>query len=589
VNITLKRNTKEKTDTPEFQQRKANFEKLNITARLVGCIEEIAPSQDEVMPDETVPGIAKKLLAGLKRKLLQHKSELEDVEDRATVKQKVESGLSGVFEEVFRGRGREIGRAQPLIQDLVVQFLERLSDAPAHLCFPPDLDSLLEELVEEALAAATAEEEADEEADEEGTTDDPPGVQSDLALVDPFRTIPAPNENQRTGSPEVVQLEAFRQRVTQALAMVELKLLQVSELDAQHAAEREEVRGGDETGWVEVGNVDGGAQHASIDGDVSRAGARHSWRGANSGAPTARLQHVIDRLGQMFDDAEAAGRVDEQRRLELERLCDDAGLELKGAPTEPTINILFLDYCSPTADKLDLDGEYQTIDDAIRGSTLRLDRCRAVSVEKLQRFLLQSAAENGGYHFVHFSGHGATGKLAMNDVDTGAEQLLSPKGFASLLANFAKTCLRDLRCVLLNACCSVEQGSSLCEAGIRSVICFQGGITDSAATHFSQGFYQAVAHGSGVDDAYDQAVNLLQAKHDGEKFTPLLLPKRTSELVTISAEDASNGAGRGDDGERHTRQTLRSNQHEALKAVVSRNTILNWPTGILYECIFKCI
>jgi hypothetical protein len=558
VNITLKRKN-EKTDTAEFRQRQDNFKKLGINARLVGCIEEIAPSQDEGTADETVPGIAKKLLAGLKRKLLQYKSELEDVEDRATVKRNVEGGLSGVFEEVFRGR--KIDRALPQIQDLVVRFLERLSDAPTHLRFSPDLDSCLEELVTQALMAAAS-------ADEDDITDDPPEVQSDLGRVDPVRgTIPA-----------AVKLEAFRQRVIQALSMAELKQVQASELDVQHAAGGKEVRGGDEVDWVEV-SIDGDAQHAS------RAGARHSWRGANSGAQTARLQQVIDRLGQIIDDAEEAGRVDEQQQSEFERLCDEEGLKLKAAPTEPTINILFLDYCSPTADRLDLDGEYQTI--LAINPCLRLVRCRDVSAEKLQRELLQSAAENGGYHFVHFSGHGATGKLAMNDVDTGAEQLLSTKGVASLFANFAKTCLRDLRCVLLNACSSGDQGESMCREGIRSVICFRGGITDSAAKHFSQGFYQAVAHGSGVDDAYDQAGNLLQAKHDGERFTPLLLPKRTRELVAISAEEASNGAGRtcSDKGDCHTRQTLRSNQYEALKAVVSRNTILNWPTGILYECI----
>jgi hypothetical protein len=124
---------------------------------------------------------------------------------------------------------------------------------------------------------------------------------------------------------------------------------------------------------------------------------------------------------------------------------------------------------------------------------------------------LQDLLLSGQWHVVHFIGHGDfdvsrdEGVLALTR-DDGRADLVEADRLVDLLHE-----ARPMpRLVVLNACSGGATGvlnlfagtaSALVRGGVSAVAAMQYPISDAAACAFARGFYTAIAHGRGVDDA----------------------------------------------------------------------------------------
>lgn len=124
---------------------------------------------------------------------------------------------------------------------------------------------------------------------------------------------------------------------------------------------------------------------------------------------------------------------------------------------------------------------------------------------------IQDQLMAGPWHAVHFIGHGDfdpdrdEGRLALT-ADDGTANLVEASRFADLLRQ-AKPIPR---LVVLNSCQGgaastsdlfAGTAASLARSGVAAVTAMQYSVSDNAAIAFARGFYSALAHARGVDEA----------------------------------------------------------------------------------------
>jgi hypothetical protein len=160
-------------------------------------------------------------------------------------------------------------------------------------------------------------------------------------------------------------------------------------------------------------------------------------------------------------------------------------------------------------DRLDAAGEEHGLNRALAGPVedglIELEWVSTPTWSNLEAVLAGQV-----WHALHFIGHGRydqerdEGILALVNED-GGENRVSASQFAGLLS-VARV---RPRLVVLNTCASAATGqasfsgtgASLVRSGVTAVVAMQFRISDDAAVAFSNGFYTAIAHGLGVDEA----------------------------------------------------------------------------------------
>ena len=121
---------------------------------------------------------------------------------------------------------------------------------------------------------------------------------------------------------------------------------------------------------------------------------------------------------------------------------------------------------------------------------------------------------------VHFSGHGGSdGQLCFETADGGSLPV-EPEILADLFRKFSK----KIKCVVLNACYSEKQAEAISKH-IDYVIGMRHGISDSAATAFSIGFYQALGAGEDIEEAFESGKIQAGMQSAPEYQTPILLKR----------------------------------------------------------------
>jgi CHAT domain-containing protein len=191
------------------------------------------------------------------------------------------------------------------------------------------------------------------------------------------------------------------------------------------------------------------------------------------------------------------------------------------------IRVLFL-AANPVDGKYHarLDEEAREIDEKIQQGTKRdsfevISRW-AVRPSDLQKLLLRHQP-----HIVHFSGHGSkTEGIILED----NEGNMKPVSKEALIGLF-RTLKDNIRIVFLNACHSKRQIDGL-RATIDFTIVMKTTIGDSTAVVFSSYFYQSLAFGRSVKEAFELAKNQLALEGIEETKTP--------ELLVREGVDASN-------------------------------------------------
>jgi hypothetical protein len=164
------------------------------------------------------------------------------------------------------------------------------------------------------------------------------------------------------------------------------------------------------------------------------------------------------------------------------------------------VKILFLAANPTGTTQLALDEEIRAIDAKIRGAEHRdrldLKSHWAVRLDDLSGILLRHKPQ-----VVHFSGHGAkTGAIALVGSNGQAKEV-PPKALAGLF----RVLKDNVRVVVLNACYSETQAKSI----VKEIDCAVGmsdPIDDDHAIAFAAEFYQALAFGRTVQEAFDLGV-----------------------------------------------------------------------------------
>jgi hypothetical protein len=161
------------------------------------------------------------------------------------------------------------------------------------------------------------------------------------------------------------------------------------------------------------------------------------------------------------------------------------------------IKILFLAANPFDTTRLRLDEEIRSIEQSLRLSEYSrkfdIKQHWAVRVSDIQALLMRYQPD-----IVHFSGHGSTkGEIILED-KFGNGHLVSPRSLSKLFS-----ILKDnVKCVLLNACFSLDQASAISDH-IEYVIGMSNTIGDQTAISFATSFYQALGYGKDIKTAFD--------------------------------------------------------------------------------------
>lgn len=164
---------------------------------------------------------------------------------------------------------------------------------------------------------------------------------------------------------------------------------------------------------------------------------------------------------------------------------------------------------------------------------------------------------SGEWHVLHYIGHGGYDAAT----DQGVLSLVGRNGRvdsveADRLADLLGEAQPAPRLVVLNSCSTAKAGTSdlfsstaaaLAKSGINAVTAMQFAISDEAAIAFARGFYTAIAHGRGVDEAARSGrISILGAPRSLEWVTPVLYLRgqvtRLFALRPSAAVDLNGGA-----------------------------------------------
>lgn len=195
----------------------------------------------------------------------------------------------------------------------------------------------------------------------------------------------------------------------------------------------------------------------------------------------------------------------------------------------PVTKILFLTASPSDKAALQLDEEMRLIGQRIRRGEYRnlfeMRSAPAIRATDLPFELMDNAPE-----IVHFSGHGSkTGALYFIHDGDRAARPIPPRTLARVFKQF-----RDrVQCVVLNACYSAAQAEAIAES-IPCVVGMSRAVYDSTAIAFSAGFYEALAFGKSVAEAFELGLTQVElsapsALHETE------IP----QLIVRKGEDAS--------------------------------------------------
>jgi Tfp pilus assembly protein PilF len=236
-----------------------------------------------------------------------------------------------------------------------------------------------------------------------------------------------------------------------------------------------------------------GAQHPDVATTLTNLGRVLTQTG--EWIPAAALVHralgIFQRtLGKQHPQTTKA-------RRQLRRIED----LIQGAKPAPLggnmMKVLFLAANPAGTTPLALDEEIRKIDAKIQGARhrdqLTLLSHWAVRLDDLSGILMRQQP-----HVLHFSGHGDTGGEIVLTEEDGSAKPVPPQALAEVLR-----VLRDnVRVVVLNACYS----ATLARALVKVIDCAVGmsdAIDDDHAIAFAAEFYQALAFGKSVQQAFD--------------------------------------------------------------------------------------
>lgn len=189
------------------------------------------------------------------------------------------------------------------------------------------------------------------------------------------------------------------------------------------------------------------------------------------------------------------------------------------------IRILFLAANPKNTSALRLEEEIREIEEKIWKGTQR-DAFRLIPVLAVRATDLQDALLKHRPHMVHFSGHGNHAGDIYLENRAGVGKRVSQKALTELFSLLK----REIRIVALNVCHSRDQAESLTQV-IDFAIGMNGAIEDASAIAFAAYFYQSLAFGCSVQEAFNLARNHLSLAGLRGAKTPELFMREGMEAA----------------------------------------------------------
>jgi CHAT domain len=206
----------------------------------------------------------------------------------------------------------------------------------------------------------------------------------------------------------------------------------------------------------------------------------------------------------------------------------NVGSPLPAPPRTPRyLKVLYL-YANPRdTDRLRLDQEIREIQETIQKGrerdSIEVSIRAAVRSEDIPQALLDTQPR-----IVHFAGHGGgpEGSFVVED-EHGKAHIIPVEGLVRLFRGAAG---QSVECAIVNAC-STERLARGLATQLPYAIGMRQPVGDQAAVRFSVGFYQALAAGMTVEDAFDLGVTgLMMSGAASGDLAPVLFrgPDRTA-------------------------------------------------------------
>lgn len=188
---------------------------------------------------------------------------------------------------------------------------------------------------------------------------------------------------------------------------------------------------------------------------------------------------------------------------------------LPASSNKGKLKVLFLGPRPINVPALRLKEEVHKIVYRLRGvDTVELIEKWGVQFTDITGYLLNIKPE-----IVHISGHGTMGQELIFENDRGEAEPVSQIALSSLFSTGPAR--RYVKCILLNSCYLEDTARALSQH-IDFVIGTDDPISDSAAIAFAESFYETLAHGESIKDAFDVAKSQFIAKKQPTSSVPTL-------------------------------------------------------------------
>jgi hypothetical protein len=204
------------------------------------------------------------------------------------------------------------------------------------------------------------------------------------------------------------------------------------------------------------------------------------------------------------------------------------------------VKVLILAANPPDTEALRIDQEIREIQRTIRSGKERDNIEVSIHLAIGPADIIQALLDDKP-RLVHFAGHGGgpDGSIAAED-DYGLARVIPVDGLVHLFRTFG----RNVHCVLVNAC-DTELLARELSLVVPYTIGMRQPVRDRSSVRFSVGFYQALAAGKSIEEAFQLGVIMLKMTPIGSDARAPVLFRRALPSGASALKDAKYGPGAG--------------------------------------------
>ena len=189
--------------------------------------------------------------------------------------------------------------------------------------------------------------------------------------------------------------------------------------------------------------------------------------------------------------------------------------------------IIFTIFANPKGDLENLSLEQNGIQDALDPlvAANRVEHLIRTDTDRAAFFNMVRNRTENEFAILHYGGHADQEVLELND---------TVASFREMAAEIADRNPESLQLVFLNGCSTLAQVDDLLQLGIPAVIATSAPISDTRAKDLAIRFYQHIALGESIPQAYESAVRFLNS---GELSQDRKIPEAPLSLRGIMLEN----------------------------------------------------